>query len=115
MTPSPLQSGQVLVFTLCLPVDILLSPTPLTQRNAPGEQCFRRASRWLITRRRNAHHGVVHGVTGSRYCGDSGREGGAIFVHLHLASVGVRLNGCLGEIEEQSNGLGRLFANRSAH
>jgi hypothetical protein len=36
MTPSPLQSGQVLVFTLCLPVDILASPNPPTQRNAPG-------------------------------------------------------------------------------
>jgi hypothetical protein len=31
------------------------SPNPPTQRNAPGEQCFRRASRWLITRRRNTH------------------------------------------------------------
>jgi hypothetical protein len=65
----------------------------------------------LITSRRNAHHGVAHGVTGSRYRGDTGREVGAIFMHLHLAGVGVRLNGFLGEIEERSNGLGRLLAN----
>src|SRR5262249_40321951 len=50
----------------------------------------------LITRRRDAHHSVARGVTGSRYRGDAGRERGAILVHPHLASVGVRLNGCLG-------------------
>jgi len=65
----------------------------------------------LTTHRRNTHHSVAHGVTGRRYRGDTGRERGAILVHLHLASVRVRPNGCLSEIEERSNGFGRLCAN----
>src|SRR5262249_9399173 len=65
----------------------------------------------LITRRRDTHHSVAHGVTGSRHRGDTRREHDAILVHLQLPSVGVWLDRCLGEIEEWPNGLGRLFTN----
>jgi hypothetical protein len=65
----------------------------------------------LITIRRNAHHGVAHSVTGSRYRGDTGGKCGAILVRLYLASVRVGFNSCLGEVEERPDGLGRLFAN----
>ena len=65
----------------------------------------------LVTPRRNAHHGVAHSVTGSRYRGDTRREHGAIVVHLQPVSVRVRLDRSLGEVEERPDGLGRLFAN----